>query len=180
MEQKDYYDYYKLLANVHLKRDTDLNNRCISFILQQSIGNSILDIACGRGYLCRQLSQRMPNASVYGIDIAIPDIQYSDLPNLRFIKGDIENIPFADSFFDTVICAHTIEHVLDIEKSLSELRRVTKKRLIIIVPKQREYKYTFDLHVRFFPYKTSLLKYTKKTGGEIFVLGGDFVYVEDR
>lgn len=36
--------------------------------------------------------------------------------------------------------------------ALAELRRVAKRRLIIVVPKQRNYKYTFELHINFFPY----------------------------
>ena len=51
-----------------------------------------------------------------------------------------------------------IEHVLDYRAAIAELRRITKKRLIIIVPREREYRYTFNPHFNFFPYTHSFLR----------------------
>lgn len=45
-----------------------------------------------------------------------------------------------------------LEHVKDLKKATKELLRVTKKRLIIVLPRQREYRYVADLHIRYFPY----------------------------
>jgi hypothetical protein len=42
-------------------------------------------------------------------------------------------------------------HVQDAHAALEELRCVAKRRLIVVLPKQRPYRYTFDLHLRFFP-----------------------------
>ena len=51
-----------------------------------------------------------------------------------------------------------IEHVLDYRKAIAELRRITAKRLIIIVPREREFRYTFNPHFNFFPYTHSFLR----------------------
>lgn len=59
-------------------------------------------------------------------------------------------LPYGNRVFDTVVCAHTLEHMKDYKKALAELRRVCSRRLMMIVPKQREYQYTFDLHLHFF------------------------------
>ena len=104
-------------------------------------------------------------------------------PEIDFRAVNIEDLPFIDSAFDTVVCTHTLEHVLDIERAISELRRVAKKRLIIVVPKQRPYKYTFDLHIHFFPYKWSLLAYmqqSERTGSRsLRLIEGDWYYQEE-
>ena len=34
---------------------------------------------------------------------------------------------------------------------MAELRRVTRRRLLIVVPCQRYYRYTIDYHLHFFP-----------------------------
>ena len=65
--------------------------------------------------------------------------------------ADITGLPFEDHSFDVVLCTHALEHIRDPQKALGELMRVTGRRLIVVVPHQREYRYTVDLHVNFFP-----------------------------
>ena len=64
--------------------------------------------------------------------------------------ANVENLPFDNNSFDTSICLHTLEHVRNLNQAISELKRVTKKRIIIIVPKQRYSRYTEDYHLNFF------------------------------
>jgi ubiquinone/menaquinone biosynthesis C-methylase UbiE len=169
-------EYYKNLSDVHIKRETDLNKESLNFILNNIVGDSVLDIACGRGYLTKKIVEKY-NAKVTGIDFIISD-EIKDSENPIFIEGNIENIPFPDRHFDTVICTHTLEHVINIKRGLDELRRVCSKQLIIVLPKQREYKYTFDLHVHFFPYKYSVLNLLNNKQGECICLKNDWVYLE--
>jgi hypothetical protein len=48
--------------------------------------------------------------------------------------------------------------VLDFRSSLAELRRVARERLIVVVPREREYRYSFNPHFNFFPYRHSFLR----------------------
>lgn len=171
-------EYYKNLSDVHIERKTDLNKQSVNFILNNIVGDSVLDIACGRGYLANKIVEKF-DAKVTGIDFIIPN-EFKDSLNPAFLEGNIENIPFPDKHFETVICTHTLEHVIDIQQGLAELRRVCKKQLIIVLPKQREYKYTFDLHVHFFPYKYSVLNLLNNDMGECLCLKNDWVYYEKR
>lgn len=180
MSKEEYCNCYAYLADVHLQRDTDLNAKCINFILNNIEGNKVLDIACGRGFLSKEIAQKNNALKVFGLDI-IPPKEISGLhKNLAFMEGSVENIPFDDNFIDTTICAHTLEHTQNINKAISELRRVTRNKLIIVVPKQREYKYTFDLHLNFFPYEFCLLKVMNHKNGTIVTLDGDFIYYESK
>jgi ubiquinone/menaquinone biosynthesis C-methylase UbiE len=43
------------------------------------------------------------------------------------LQGVAENLPFTDNSFDFVYCFTVIEHVQDVEKSIQEMIRVTKK-----------------------------------------------------
>ncbi len=56
-----------------------------------------------------------------GIDIKEIKIEFS------FRKGDIMDIPFKDERFDVITSLEVLEHVPDIQKALSETRRVLKK-----------------------------------------------------
>jgi ubiquinone/menaquinone biosynthesis C-methylase UbiE len=48
---------------------------------------------------------------------------------------------------------HTLEQVKNIDQALREIRRVCKKRQMIVVPCEKKYRCTFDLHIHFFPYE---------------------------
>ena len=61
-----------------------------------------------------------------------------------------EALPFRDKSFDTTICLHTLEHVRNLHAAVSELKRVSRKRLIVIVPRQKFFRYTPDYHLNFF------------------------------
>src|SRR5690625_4725353 len=59
-------------------------------------------------------------------------VRHADVPN--FIQVDIENLPFADKQFGTVLCSHTIEHVDDPERFFAELHRVGERGTIVLPP----------------------------------------------
>jgi ubiquinone/menaquinone biosynthesis C-methylase UbiE len=176
MSELDIQAYYTLLADTFIRRPTDLNRQSVVLVLQSLRGTRVLDVACGSGWLSRQMAQR--GLQVTGADI-MPPICTEDTPvNLVFCLADVTKLPFADKSFDTVVCAHTLEHILDINKALSEVRRVCRQRLIVVIPCQREYRYTFDLHIHFFPYAYKLQR-LMGLNAQIHTAGGDFVAIED-
>lgn len=172
--KKDYIKTYKKVDSVVFTKETDLNQKCVKKILKNIIGSTVLEVGCGKGYLAKKISN-LRDKKITAVDIVI-DKEMATNPRINFLSADIENLPFQNKSFDTVITTHTIEHVQDIFKAITQLRRVTKKRLIIVVPKERPYKYTFNLHLHFFPYPHSLLalmgpnrkNYCKEIGGDLF------------
>lgn len=178
--EKNLIKYYELLDDVHIKRETDLNKKSIEYIIANISGEKVLDIACGTGYLAHKIALTHTNKSVTGIDFNLSNVTDKNAGNLILENGSILNINYADDYFDTVICAHTLEHLYEPKNALQELRRVTCKRLIIILPKQREYKYTFDLHLHFFPYTYTL--YSRlgiKKDAFVQILDNDYLIVEN-
>ena len=172
----DFDNWYCTLKKAHIQRPTDLNDDCLKHIIKNIVGKKILDIACGRGYLLKCIAQEK-SRQCYGVDLDI-SAEFTE-ENIIWQKGHVNFIPFEDKAFDTVICTHTLEHILDIEGAIRELRRVCRKRLIIVVPKQREYKYTFDLHLHFFPYLSSFLKFMRNKEAICHDDFTDIYYQED-
>ena len=178
MTCEEFTEAYRLTSEVAFERETDLNEASLKKIFQHIDGTNILEVGCGAGFLCRKLSEKY---TVSASDIVIqPNLRETN-PSISFYEADIEALPFEDNQFDTVVCTHTLEHVRFLQIAISELRRVTKKRLIIVVPRQRPYKYTFDLHLNFFPYLNSFLLVMGNKGKNILCedAGGDIFYVED-
>lgn len=62
------------------------------------------------------------------------------------IKMDIQDIPFQSDFFDSIICNHVLEHIVDDKKAMRELYRVLKKGgwAILQVPYSPTLKNTFE------------------------------------
>jgi ubiquinone/menaquinone biosynthesis C-methylase UbiE len=180
LDAEQFAKIYEETAAAHIQRETDINDACVDAIMKDVVGSSVLDIGCGRGWLSGLLAKR--GSKVTGADIRIQEEVRARYPDVQFREQNLEHLDFADAAFDTVICAHTLEHVQRFDTSVRELRRVAARRLIVIVPKQRNYRYTFDLHLHFFPHPHDLVRAMGKAGirRECRILGGDLYFVEDR
>lgn len=177
LTKEDYKKYYENFPNV--MGETDLNVPCLKQILANLSGNKILDAGCGRGFLVQQI-KNSGDYDVTGIDIHIDETMRAKLSSIHFQPCFIDKLPFQDKSFDTVVCTHTLEHVTNIQDSLRELRRVAKSRLIIVVPMEREYKYSFNLHVHFFPYLHSFINTVASSNSFTCIeLDGDIYYQEE-
>lgn len=137
------------------QQGTDISNTILKMVLSDVAGQTVIDVGCGKGILASHL---VKNNKVFACDIILSKTNSGQFQQITFIQGRCENLPFKDHAFDTVICTHTLEHVQDIFLAINELRRIANKKLIIILPKERPYLYSFNLHLHFFPYKFSVLQ----------------------
>jgi len=155
LSDQEYEDLYKHHPRVH--EGTDNSKDCIARMIKDVEGSSVVDVGCGTGVLLKMIKAARPDVQrLVGVDFAIDDADA--LSGIDYVAAKIEDLPFADNEFDTVICTHVIEHVLDTRAAIAELRRICARRLIIIVPREREYKYTFNPHFNFYPYAHSFLR----------------------
>lgn len=155
MNDTEFSALYQRTAHVQqLQGLTDLNSACIEAILSAVRDREVLEVGCGRGFLAARMAAASCTVTACDIDVA-EDVR-ERYPDVRFEQANIESLPYADASFDTVVCTHTLEHVQHLHTAVAELRRVARRQLIIVVPRQRPYRYTFSLHTQFFPYEWSL------------------------
>jgi len=177
MSDSELAEYYRRIVNIpiHVKRKVDINNASLEYILKNvcDITGKILDVGFGGGYLLNEIAQLNPNVQCHGADFVVRAVQYATPVVVHEV--DITNMPFPDHSFDMVLCTHVLEHLREPHKALKELIRVTKKRLIIVVPNQREYKYTIDFHVNFYPYIYSFKRFIGIENAVYLDLKGDFL-----
>ena len=179
--KKNYLEYYSAMPEINGK--TDNSEDCIKVIIKQVLPNNIIDVGCGRGYLLERLRNENPKYKLFGTEIYLSrtleekKIKY----NFKTIKIDILSIDKIKKIYDTVICTHVLEHILDIRTAYKKLKKICKQRLIIIVPKERPYKYTFNGHLHFFPYEWSLINTLRPDtkNFQIKNIKRDFMFIED-
>lgn len=176
---QEYEDLYREHPRVHA--GTDNSQACIDRIVASVIGESVCDVGCGTGALISHIKTGNPGlARVTGVDFVVDDA--ARLEGVEYVAAMIEKLPFADGEFDTVVCTHVIEHVLEYRQAIAELRRIARRRLIIVVPREREYRYSFNPHFNFFPYTHSFLRavHPVPVRHVCVDIGRDIFYMEDR
>jgi SAM-dependent methyltransferase len=177
LSRAEFATFYQSLHSRFDQGVTDLTPESLDAVLAAVRGKSVLDVACGLGYVCDRLA---PDHGVVGCDVAVSAGRRGTDPDVRWCDGNIEELPFRDRAFDTVVSTHTLEHVQHLGVALGELRRVARQRIVVVVPHQRPYRTTFNPHIHFFPYKFSLLAWTGTDRPHTLdLVGGDWLYVED-
>ena len=179
LSEKEYIKYYENMPQIH--DNSDLSEICIKEILKHIKKGEILDVGCGNGFLLKRIRKKFKNTNLYGSEITVTkELKINSTKNnFKIFRKKIENLNNINKKFDTVICSHVLEHVLDINLAYKNLKKLCKKKLIIVVPKERSYQHTFNGHLHFFPYTWSFIN-TIRPKNKFFIheLKRDLLFVE--
>jgi uncharacterized UPF0146 family protein len=115
----------------HYYKDYDDLTRFISYFCQinsviEPNQKTILEVGLGNKTVSNYLKQ-------FGFDVTTCDFDKNLDPDE---VADIRDLPFQNNKFDVVLACEILEHIPfeDVAKALSELKRITKKKVIISIP----------------------------------------------
>lgn len=112
--------------------ETARHAKRIDRYLRPRAGQRLLEVGCGRGWLTQHMQERYP--STYGIDVNPRSIAHGVARNLAVM--DAVDLRYDDEQFDHVYSFHAIEHIVDAEAALREMRRVLVPggRILLVYP----------------------------------------------
>ncbi|MAF43236.1 MAG: hypothetical protein CMI54_03575 [Parcubacteria group bacterium] len=94
-----------------------------------SRNTTLLDVGCGNGFFAYYFAKI---CQVTGLDFSKQIFQTR--PDYKLVYGDAENLPFSDQSFDITFCSSLLHHLNNPKKVLYEMKRVSKKYVIISEP----------------------------------------------
>lgn len=86
----------------------------------------ILDAGCGTGIITSKLKNAV------GVDSSIGQLLQCE-KSLKLVCADIEELPFKNGSFDTVVSFSVLQDVNNIPKAVKEFKRVLKKDGHIVI-----------------------------------------------
>ncbi|WP_435196944.1 class I SAM-dependent methyltransferase [Natronomonas sp. EA1] len=93
-------------------------------------GDTVLDLGTGSGYAPRALRETKGAGRAYGLDgspeMARNATSYTDDPNVGFLVGDFDCLPFADDSVDHVFTMEAFYYASDPHHTLEEVARILR------------------------------------------------------
>jgi SAM-dependent methyltransferase len=89
------------------------------------VGRSLLNVGAGTG------SYEPTDRMVVALEPSLQMIGQRAQRTRRVVQGNAEQLPFADGAFDASLAVFTVHHWTDREAGLGELRRVSKRQVVL-------------------------------------------------
>ena len=118
-----------------LDESDEPNRFCIQLYYQTATqvdlsGKDVLEVSCGHGGGASYLVRTVHPGSYTGLDFNAAGIAFCqkrhNLPDLDFVQGDAQNLPFPDQSFDAVINVKASHIYPNFERFLGEVARVLR------------------------------------------------------
>lgn len=161
----DWRKHYQKMTEEDWKRAYDeawkhRNNDCVeetdADLILSALGEkgSVLEVGAGIGTLAIRLAKE--GFSVTGVDVSAEALRRAAQAGTRegvdvtWREGFAEALPFPDKSFDHITCCHTLEHVKDLAKVTGEFKRIARRKIVVLTPKQKFRLYAENYHTQFF------------------------------
>ena len=99
---------------------------------------TILDVGCGEGHTTAIMHRAFPQSRIEGIefdDKVVREAQKT-YPQIPFTEGTIYAIDRPNASYDLVMATEVLEHLENPLQGLSEMKRTSKKLVLITVPNE--------------------------------------------
>ncbi|KKS55121.1 MAG: Methyltransferase type 12 [Candidatus Magasanikbacteria bacterium GW2011_GWA2_42_32] len=175
MNNKQFYEKYWNSRNKSSHRPR--HNIFSGWIRDNS---SVLDVGCGDGAFLNFLKEQNRGLNLTGVDISEQALSVARERGFEALQADVSSaLPFKDKTFDYSVCSEVLEHIANSEDLLNEMRRISRKGVLVSVPNIALWKHRCRLfflgsfpiqwllepreHIRFFSVK-DFIKTTRALG----------------
>jgi SAM-dependent methyltransferase len=95
-----------------------------------------LEVGCGEGVIADKLQRRFGEVVALDLPDAGLRADWRRYAGPRFLHASAHELPFADNRFDVVVAAEVLEHLPDPVRGLQEMARVSRRHLVLSVPRE--------------------------------------------
>ncbi|RLI79584.1 chitin-binding protein [Archaeoglobales archaeon] len=100
----------------------------------------VLEVGCGTGFTTAEIVNRVGECNVVALDLTPEQMAKAvyRFPDVKFVRGDAENLPFKNDCFDAAISAGSIEYWPNPLEGVKEMVRVTKSggKVVVLAPRK--------------------------------------------
>lgn len=122
------HEGWELVAEKYHEYFEQLTTQTIPTLMEVlNPGAETIDVASGPGYVAAAAAKK--GCSVTGVDFSKVMVERARklFPQIKFVEGDAESLPFDDQSFDNFLMNFGLLHLEHPEKALSEAFRVLRK-----------------------------------------------------
>jgi SAM-dependent methyltransferase len=91
--------------------------------LAEGAPRRVLEVGCGQGWMAERIAREL-GADVVALDQSEHMVELTRARGIEALVGDVQELPFEDAVFDTVVALWMLYHVQDVDRALAELARV--------------------------------------------------------
>jgi arsenite methyltransferase len=120
------------LEVLYRSRDVLRRRQLVYEALGAQPGDDILDVGCGPGFYCLELSKIVGSSgSVVGVDSSPAMLQLAGArcagrDNVELAEGEATAVPVESGTFDGAVCVQVLEYVSDVDAAVAELHRALR------------------------------------------------------
>jgi ubiquinone/menaquinone biosynthesis C-methylase UbiE len=103
---------------------------------QAGLGGRALEVGCGEGVIAERLYRRWDEVVALDLPDAGLRADWRRYPGPRFLHANAHQLPFAADRFEVVVAAEVLEHLPDPLLGLQEMARVSRRHLVLSVPRE--------------------------------------------
>ncbi len=93
-----------------------------------------LDIGCSAGTCTEMVLAASTAANVIGLDISLGALQRASRRRMHSVVADVAaSLPFSSDAFDLIIAGELIEHLIDVDAFLNEIRRCLRPDGLLVL-----------------------------------------------